>query len=192
MYNLLHTGIFSIIAHFFRIYGPHPVYRRRDHGLPSQQGGTPWSKLLTAVSIHSLVHSRIRGGKGIPPTIPEIQTEFGIKSPNGVNNHIKALIRKGYIRRDSSRARALDIVGKRRGTHTRPCGSGSAHPRRRKSRRVFQPADFQRSGDVFMLRVKGDSMKNARNFDGDLSLSAYSRRLSRVRSAWRSSATRRL
>jgi len=32
---------------------------------------------------------------GYPPTIPEIQKEFGIKSPNGVNNHLKALTRKG-------------------------------------------------------------------------------------------------
>ena len=52
---------------------------------------------------------------GYPPTIPEIQEEFNIKSPNGVNNHIKALTRKGYIKRDSSRARALDIIGMHEG-----------------------------------------------------------------------------
>ena len=106
--------------------------------------------------------------KGYPPTIPEIQEEFGIRSPNGVNNHIKALIRKGYLRRDSSRARALDIVGRNAGIPViGRVAAGQPILAEENFEGFFNLHDFQRSGDVFMLRVRGDSMKNARIFDGD-------------------------
>jgi repressor LexA len=106
--------------------------------------------------------------KGYPPTIPEIQEEFGIRSPNGVNNHIKALIRKGYLRRDSSRARALDIIGRNEGIPIiGRVAAGQPILAEENLEGFFNLHNFQRSGDVFMLRVRGDSMKNARIFDGD-------------------------
>jgi repressor LexA len=128
------------------------------------------SKLLTdrQASILSFIRE-FAVDKGYPPTIPEIQTEFGIKSPNGVNNHIKALIRKGYIRRDSSRARALDIVGRNDGVPILGrVAAGAPILAEENLEGYFNLRDYQRSGDIFMLRVKGDSMKNARIFDGDL------------------------
>ena len=107
--------------------------------------------------------------KGYPPTIPEIQEEFGIRSPNGVNNHIKALIRKGCLRRDSSRARALDIVGRNDGIPILGrVAAGQPMLAEENFEGFFNVRDFQRSGEVFMLRVHGESMKNARIFDGDL------------------------
>lgn len=106
--------------------------------------------------------------KGYPPTIPEIQEEFGIRSPNGVNNHIKALIRKGYLRRDSSRARALDIIGRNVGIPILGrVAAGQPILAEENLDGFFDLRDFKRSGDIFMLKVKGDSMKNARIFDGD-------------------------
>ena len=42
-----------------------------------------------------------------PPTVREIADEFGIKSTNGVSEHIKALVRKGLLSKDSSKSRAL-------------------------------------------------------------------------------------
>jgi repressor LexA len=107
--------------------------------------------------------------KGYPPTIPEIQQEFGIRSPNGVNNHIKALIRKGCLRRDSSRARALDIVGRFEGIPIiGRIAAGQPILAEEHFEGVFDLREFQRSGEVFMLRVSGDSMVNARIFDGDM------------------------
>ena len=106
---------------------------------------------------------------GYPPTIPEIQVEFGIKSPNGVNNHIKALIRKGYIKRDSSRARALDITGRLDGIPMLGrVAAGSPILAQENIEGYFKFPDLYRgSDDVFMLLVKGDSMVKAGIFDGD-------------------------
>ncbi|PKN58676.1 MAG: repressor LexA [Deltaproteobacteria bacterium HGW-Deltaproteobacteria-14] len=44
---------------------------------------------------------------GYPPTIREIGAELGIRSTNGVNDHLKALERKGYINRDGAKSRTL-------------------------------------------------------------------------------------
>ena len=107
---------------------------------------------------------------GYPPTIPEIQTEFGIKSPNGVNNHLKALIRKGYIQRDSSRARALKIFGKRGGIPILGnIAAGTPILAEENLEGEFTLQELYRGSDeVFILRVKGNSMINAGIFDGDL------------------------
>ena len=106
---------------------------------------------------------------GYPPTIPEIQEEFGIKSPNGVNNHIKALIRKGYINRDSSRARALEIVGFSHGIpmlgHV---AAGAPLLAQENMEGYFNMHDlYAPSDEIFMLRVHGESMIKAGIFDGD-------------------------
>lgn len=107
--------------------------------------------------------------KGYPPTIPEIQEEFGIKSPNGVNNHLKALTRKGYLKRDSSRARALDIVGLHDGYPILGnVAAGAPILAEENLEGYFKLQDlYPERGDVFMLHVKGDSMVNAGIHDGD-------------------------
>lgn len=106
---------------------------------------------------------------GYPPTIPEIQNKFGIKSPNGVNNHIKALTRKGYIKRDSSRARALEIIGGHEGIPILGrVAAGSPILAEENLEDHFTLKDLYRaSDDVFMLRVQGESMINAGIYDGD-------------------------
>lgn len=45
--------------------------------------------------------------RGYPPTLREIGTHFGIKSTNGVNDHLKALEKKGYLRREDLKSRAM-------------------------------------------------------------------------------------
>ena len=49
-------------------------------------------------------------GRGYPPTIREIGKHMGIRSTNGVNDHLKALERKGYLRRDDLKSRAIRPV----------------------------------------------------------------------------------
>ena len=49
--------------------------------------------------------------KRIAPTVREIGVEFGIKSPNGVICHLKALERQGLIRRGANKARSIEVVG---------------------------------------------------------------------------------
>lgn len=47
--------------------------------------------------------------QGYPPTLREIGVQLGIRSTNGVNDHLKALERKGYISRQENRSRALNV-----------------------------------------------------------------------------------
>src|SRR5450432_721257 len=56
--------------------------------------------------------------QGYPPTIREIGEFFGIRSTNGVNDHLKALERKGYLLRGELKSRALSVIdgGKARST----------------------------------------------------------------------------
>src|SRR5437588_2782906 len=55
--------------------------------------------------------------RGYPPTLREIGARMGIRSTNGVNDHLRALERKGYLTREDMKSRAL-----------RPTGLGSATP----------------------------------------------------------------
>jgi len=48
--------------------------------------------------------------RGFPPTLREIGEHFGIKSTNGVNDHLKALEKKGYLRREDLKSRAMRPV----------------------------------------------------------------------------------
>jgi repressor LexA len=60
--------------------------------------------------------------QGYPPTIREIGEHFGIRSTNGVNDHLKALERKGYLLRGELKSRALSVIdgGKHGGPPVRP------------------------------------------------------------------------
>ena len=49
-------------------------------------------------------------GRGYPPTLREIGVHFGIRSTNGVNDHLKALEKKGYITREDLKSRAMRPV----------------------------------------------------------------------------------
>ena len=51
------------------------------------------------------------GERGYPPTLREIGEHMGIRSTNGVNDHLRALERKGYLRREDMKSRALRVVG---------------------------------------------------------------------------------
>lgn len=47
---------------------------------------------------------------GYPPTLREIGTQLGISSTNGVNDHLKALMRKGYLAKESGKSRTLKLL----------------------------------------------------------------------------------
>src|SRR5688572_8616084 len=56
--------------------------------------------------ILAFINSSI-GDRGYPPTLREIGRQFGIKSTNGVNDHLRALEKKGYLAREDMKSRAL-------------------------------------------------------------------------------------
>ena len=110
--------------------------------------------------------------RGFPPTVREIGDQFGIKSPNGVMCHLKALQKKGLIHRDQRMSRAIQLLDEP--TPGRPAGlkllgriaAGSPI----EAIALEEELDFQEwedTEDKFALRVSGDSMIEEHIADGD-------------------------
>ena len=129
--------------------------------------------------IRSSIESR-----GYPPTLREIGEHMGIRSTNGVNDHLRALERKGYLRREDMKSRALKLVENAGPAPTRSAGSDDAVIDIPVLGRVAAGLPLLaeenvvdtvrvdrmlvRGGrEVFGLRVTGDSMVEAGIFAGD-------------------------
>ena len=129
--------------------------------------------------------------KGYPPTVREICEAVGLNSPSTVHSHLKTLERKGYIKRDSSKNRALEVVdfdqfknnqspeyygesfGDKEMVNVPMVGvitAGQPILAEENIEDAFPlPLDFLNSNkDLFMLRVKGESMIEAGIMDRDL------------------------
>lgn len=115
---------------------------------------------------------------GYPPTIREIGRAFGIRSPNGVNDHLKALQRKGFLNREDLKSRAITPtrLGEIQLTGTmvevpllgRVAAGLPLLAVENVEDRVMVDRFFLGSSDgVFALRVKGDSMIEDGIHDGD-------------------------
>lgn len=121
--------------------------------------------------------------KGYPPSVREICDAVGLKSTSTVHGHLERLERKGYIKRDPSKPRAIEIF----------TNASSPESKENLSKEIINipivgtvtagtpilaveniedtfpiQLDYAPSGDIFMLRVKGDSMINAGIFNKDL------------------------
>ena len=112
--------------------------------------------------------------KGFAPSIHEIGKQFKIASTNGVSDHLKALEKKGYIRRVGKRAiEVANALGKTVLTATRevpvlgrvPAGKPFLSEENIEGFLTI-PNDMG-SGKQFALQVKGDSMTGAGILDGD-------------------------
>lgn len=123
--------------------------------------------------------------RGFPPTIREIGGEFNIRSTNGVNDHLKALERKGYLSRGELKSRALvptttgrSLLGmgaqRSRAIEVPVLGRVAAGAPLLAEENLddtvqIDPAVLPQAGrDVFALKVKGDSMIGDGILDGDL------------------------
>jgi len=109
--------------------------------------------------------------RGYGPTVREIGEAFGIKSPNGVMCHLRALERKGLIRRSPNKSRAIELTERfDRGNHSLPMAglvaAGTTALAFEQSDRVDFSGMFRQS-DRFLLQVSGDSMVDANIQDGD-------------------------
>lgn len=112
--------------------------------------------------------------KGFAPSIPEIGRQFKIASTNGVSDHLKALEKKGYIRRVGKRAiEVVNALGKTVLSTTRdvpvlgrvPAGKPLFSEENIEG--ILSIPDDMGSGKLFALQVKGDSMIGAGILDGD-------------------------
>lgn len=121
--------------------------------------------------------------KGYPPSVREIGEAVGLSSSSTVHAHLARLEELGYLRRDPTKPRAIevlsggidnaDLVGFHKDLVNIPVvGTVTAGAPIFAAENIQDyfplPRDFTRSDSVFMLRIKGDSMINAGIFDGDL------------------------
>ena len=121
---------------------------------------------------------------GYPPTVREICEKVGLASPSTVHAHLANLERAGYLRRDPTKPRALELIGHRRAEpaefrpterelHTLPlvgqvAAGGPLLAEENVEDYIGVPEPLSKGGEEFLLRVKGESMINAGILDGDI------------------------
>jgi repressor LexA len=109
--------------------------------------------------------------RGYGPTVREIGVAFDIKSPNGVMCHLKALEKKGLIRKEPGAARAIQLVERRPQRFALPLfgtvAAGQPMPAIEQADDRLEFDDLFGGPERFALRVKGDSMIDDHIQDGD-------------------------
>lgn len=115
--------------------------------------------------------------KGYPPAVREICEAVKLKSTSSVHSHLETLEKNGYIRRDPSKPRAIEIIDdefnltRRELVNVPLVGTITAGQPILAVENIESyfpiPSEYMPNEETFMLRVKGDSMINAGIFNGD-------------------------
>lgn len=115
--------------------------------------------------------------KGYPPTVRDICEAVHLKSTSSVHSHLESLEKNGYIRRDPTKPRAIEIVDDNFNLTRREVVNVPMVGRVAAGEPILAvenidayfpvPAEFMPNEESFMLKVQGESMINAGIFDGD-------------------------
>jgi repressor LexA len=118
--------------------------------------------------------------RGYPPSVREIGEAVGLSSSSTVHAHLAALQEKGFLKRDPTKPRAIEVcfesgsgavVERRPVRHVPLVGDVAAGTGVLAAEHIEEtlplPEDFTGDGNVFMLRVRGESMVDAGILDGD-------------------------
>ena len=115
--------------------------------------------------------------KGFPPSVREICDAVGLRSTSSVHAHLESLERYGYIRRDPTKPRAIEILDedfnltRREMVNVPMIGTVAAGQPILAQENIEDyfpvPAQYMPNDQSFMLHVRGDSMINAGILDGD-------------------------
>ena len=117
--------------------------------------------------------------RGYPPSVREIGEAVGLSSPSTVHSHLSALVKAGYLRRDPSKPRAIEVIepGADHRMHRAPVrdvplvgniAAGSPILAEEDIEEIYPlPTELVGHDPVFMLSVRGDSMIGAGIYDGD-------------------------
>lgn len=118
--------------------------------------------------------------KGYPPAVREICEAVNLKSTSSVHSHLETLEKNGYIRRDPSKPRAIEIIDdefnltRRELVNVPIVGSIAAGQPILAVENIEGyfpiPSEYMPNEETFMLKVKGDSMINAGIHNGDFIL----------------------
>ena len=119
---------------------------------------------------------------GYPPAVREICEAVDLKSTSSVHAHLETLEKNGYIRRDPTKPRAIEIIDdtfnltRRETTNVPVVGQVAAGEPILAEQNITDyfpiPVEMLPNVETFMLKVRGDSMINVGIFDGDLVLVA--------------------
>ncbi|MHB1125492.1 MAG: transcriptional repressor LexA [Bacillota bacterium] len=114
---------------------------------------------------------------GYPPSVREIGDAVGLSSSSTVHGHLEQLEKKGFIRRDPTKPRAIEVLGEQHSpfhkeiVHVPIVGRVTAGQPILAEENIEDtfplPQDFVKDNPVFMLTVSGDSMINAGILNGD-------------------------
>ena len=115
--------------------------------------------------------------KGYPPTVRDICEAVKLKSTSSVHSHLETLEKNGYIRRDPTKPRAIEIIDenfnltRREMTNVPMVGRVAAGEPILAVENIESyfpiPTEYMPNAESFMLKVKGESMINVGIFDGD-------------------------
>lgn len=118
--------------------------------------------------------------RGYPPSVREIGESVGLGSPSTVHSHLSTLQKLGFLRRDPSKPRAIEVrfdptsgaaVERRPVRHVPLVGEVAAGTDVLAQENIEEtipvPSDFTGDGDLFALTVRGDSMIDKGIYDGD-------------------------
>lgn len=131
-------------------------------------------------AILEVIHAHV-DAHGYPPSVREIGDAVGLKSTSSVHAQLETLEAKGYLRRDPTKPRALEMGrDPEMGLEMRPASSrniplvgeiaagGPILAEERVDAVYALPKELVGEGQLFMLRVRGESMIEAGVLDGDL------------------------
>lgn len=128
------------------------------------------------LSILNFIKKEIKA-RGYPPSVREIGNAVGLSSSSTVHSHLSQLESKGYIKRDPTKPRTIEVTDgifrpEKEMIDVPILGRVTAGQPILAIQNIEDsfplPIEFTRSDDVFMLQIKGDSMINAGIFEGDL------------------------
>ncbi len=115
--------------------------------------------------------------KGYPPSVREIGEAVGLSSSSTVHGHLAHLEEKGYIRRDPTKPRAIEVLNGNSGFTRKEIVNVPIVGKVTAGQPILAveniedtfplPVDFVNNDNVFILSVRGDSMINAGILDGD-------------------------
>lgn len=118
--------------------------------------------------------------RGFPPAVREICEAVSLKSTSSVHSHLETLEKNGYIRRDPTKPRAIEILDdtfnltRREVVNVPLLGSVAAGEPLFAQENIENyfpiPMEFMPNKQTFMLKVKGESMINVGILNGDLVL----------------------
>ncbi len=115
--------------------------------------------------------------RGFPPAVREICDAVNLKSTSSVHSHLETLEKNGYIRRDPTKPRAIEILDDNFNLTRREMvqvpivgrvAAGEPILAEQNIEEYFPlPVDYMPNKDLFMLKVRGESMINVGVYDGD-------------------------